>query len=88
MKMTRISSKGQVVLPKALRESQKWKPGTKLAVETRDGGVLLRAVQPFPKTEVEQVFGCLNYKGKPKTVADMHRAIGKEARKRHGRGRY
>ena len=48
MKTTRISSKGQVVLPKSLRESKKWQSGTELAVEAVDGGVFLRTLQPFP----------------------------------------
>ncbi len=88
MKTTRISSKGQVVLPKSLRESRKWQSGTELAVEAVDGGLFLRALQPFPGTTIERVFGCLNYKGKPKSVAEMDRAIAKETRRRRGRGRY
>ncbi len=88
MKTTRISSKGQVVLPKSLRESQKWESGTELAVEARDGGVFLRTLQPFPGTTMDRVFGCLKYKGKPKSVADMDRAVAKETRRRRGRGRY
>jgi AbrB family looped-hinge helix DNA binding protein len=88
MKTTRISSKGQVVLPKSLRESQKWESGTELAVEAVDGGVFLRRLQPFPATTIERVFGCLKYNGKPKSVSEMNRAIGKETRKRRGRGRY
>lgn len=88
MKTTRISSKGQVVLPKQLRESKKWESGMELAVEATDGGVFLRALQPFPETTIERMFGCLEYKGKPKSVAEMDRAIAKETRKRRGRGRY
>jgi AbrB family looped-hinge helix DNA binding protein len=88
MKTTRISSKGQVVLPKSLRESHKWESGTELAVEATDGGVFLRKLQPFQETTTDQVFGCLKYDGKPKTISEMDRAITKETRKRRGRGRY
>jgi AbrB family looped-hinge helix DNA binding protein len=88
MKTTRISSKGQVVLPKSLRESQNWESGTELAVEVMDGGVFLRARQPFPETTLADVYGCLRYSGKPKSVPEMDRAIAKETRKRRGRGRY
>jgi len=88
MKTTRISSKGQVVLPKALRASQEWESGTELAVELTEDGVLLRALQPFPETKIEDVYGCLKFKGKPKSVEEMDKAIAKETRKRHGRGRY
>jgi len=88
MKTTKISSKGQVVLPKSLRESQKWESGTELAVEATDGGVFLRRLQPFPGTAIDRVFGCLKYKGKRKSLAEMDGAIAKEARRRRGRGRY
>jgi AbrB family looped-hinge helix DNA binding protein len=88
VKTTRISSKGQVVLPKSLRESQNWESGTELAVEARDGGVFLKARQPFPETKIADVLGCLKYNGKSKSVTEMDRAITKETRKRHGRGRY
>lgn len=45
---TRISSKGQVVLPKVLRELQKWDPGTELTLVSMDGGVFMHALNPFP----------------------------------------
>jgi len=70
MKTTKISSKGQVVLPKSVRESQEWESGTELAVEAMDGGVFLRRLQPFPGTTIDRVFGCLNYKGKRKSLAE------------------
>jgi AbrB family looped-hinge helix DNA binding protein len=88
MKTTRISSKGQVVLPKSLRESHKWDSGTELAVEATDGGVFLRKLQPFQETTLDRVFGCLKYDGKAKSVSEMDNAIAKETRKRRGRGRY
>ena len=88
MKTTRISSKGQVVLPKSLRDSRKWESGTELAVEAMEGGVFLRTLQPFPGTTMDRVFGCLKYKGKPRSVAEMDKAIAKETRRRRGRGRY
>ena len=88
MKTTRISSKGQVVLPKSLRESQNWNSGTELAVEVIDGGVFLKARQPFPETNIADVFGCLKHNGKAKSVAEMDLAVTKETRKRRGRGRY
>ena len=31
--ITTISTKGQVILPKAIRDRRLWKPGTKLTVE-------------------------------------------------------
>jgi AbrB family looped-hinge helix DNA binding protein len=88
VKTTRISSKGQLVLPKALRESRDWESGTELDVEEMEEGVFLRARRPFPETKIADVFGCLHYEGKPKSVAAMKKAIKQETKKRHDRGRY
>jgi AbrB family looped-hinge helix DNA binding protein len=85
---SRLSSKGQIVLPKKIRDSHAWKPGTEFLIEETDAGVLLRPAKPFPKTTVEEVFGCLGYNGKPKTLAQMNAAVTREAARRHARGRY
>jgi len=39
-------------------------------------------------TTVDHVFGCLKYKARPKTLAEMDEAIAKGLREQHGRGRY
>jgi hypothetical protein len=31
--------------------------------------------KPFPETKLEDVAGCLHYKGKPKTIEEMNEAI-------------
>lgn len=85
---TRISSKGQVVLPKTLRESQRWDAGTELALVPMDGGVFMHPVNPFPPTRVEDVLGSVKYTGKPKSLAQMKNAYKKMVRKRHASGRY
>lgn len=88
MDTTRVSSKGQVVLPQAVRERKKWLPGTRLVVEETKEGVLLRPEKPFPPTTFEEVEGILRYKGKPRTLAEMDEAIAIGVRDRHARGRY
>lgn len=88
MPTTKVSSKGQVVLPLDVRTRKKWAPGTTLIVEETPQGVLLRAAKPFPPTKFEDVFGCLQYKGKPKTLEEMEEGIVREVRARHARGRY
>ncbi len=40
--LTRISSKGQIVLPKAVRERLGWTEGTELVVEVEGDRVVLR----------------------------------------------
>jgi AbrB family looped-hinge helix DNA binding protein len=39
---TVVSTKGQVILPKAIRDSKGWGPGKELVVEETQEGVLLR----------------------------------------------
>jgi AbrB family looped-hinge helix DNA binding protein len=85
---TRISSKGQVVLPKALREKRRWKAGTRLTVEERPDGVLLKPVAKQKVHTIADWAGILKYKGPALTVEDMNAAIEKEFRRRHARGRY
>jgi AbrB family looped-hinge helix DNA binding protein len=88
MERTRLSSKGQVILPKSVREARGWPPGTEFSVEVVDDGVLLRPLRPFAATRLEDVFGCLRYDGPPRTVEEMTLAIAEEARERRARGRY
>lgn len=88
MPITKISSKGQIVLPQAVREDLKWSPGTELIVQKTKEGVLLRPAKLFPPTTYEEVEGILQYKGKPKTLEEMDEAIAKGVKERHDRGRY
>ena len=42
MHTTVLSSKGQIIIPKALRVARRWGPGTQLEVHDTPEGVLLR----------------------------------------------
>jgi AbrB family looped-hinge helix DNA binding protein len=88
MDTTRLSSKGQLVLPKAIRDAGHWAEGTEFTVERVAEGVLLRPVRPLPVTRLEDVVGCAGYRGEPRSVAQMDEAIAKGVKARHGRGRY
>ena len=86
--ITTVSTKGQVILPKAIRSSRHWEPGTKLTVEETPDGVLLKAASIFPPARDEDVYGSLRYRGKPKTLEEMEAEIAAEVKRRHARGRY
>lgn len=75
METTRLSSKGQVILPKSIRSAHHWEPGVEFMVEDMANGVLLRPVKPFQQTRLEDVIGCTGYKGPARTVEDMDAAI-------------
>ncbi len=79
---TRVSTKGQVILPKPIREARNWPAGTKLLVENTDAGVLLRAAPAFEPTTIDQVFGMLRRPGKALTIEEMDAAVEREARRR------
>jgi AbrB family looped-hinge helix DNA binding protein len=85
---TTVSTKGQVILPKAIRDQLHWDPGTRLMVEDTDGGVLLKAVPVFPPTRSEDVFGSLRHSGAAKTLEEMDAGIAAEVKRRHARDRY
>lgn len=80
---TVISTKGQVILPKAVREHQQWGVGTRLSVEETADGVLLRALPVFARTELGAVAGRLAFAGPAKSVEEMDAAIAAEARRRN-----
>lgn len=83
---TKLSTKGQVILPAAVRERRGWKPGVVLQVTETPNGVLLSVAEPlFPPTTPEEVFGSLRYDG-PRIEIDQ--AIADEVAERHARGRY
>ncbi len=82
---TTVSTKGQVILPKAVRDSHRWSAGTRLIVEETAEGVLLRAVPIFPPTTIEQVSGMFKWSGPAKTLEEMDQGVMDEAGRRHVR---
>lgn len=88
METTRLSTKGQIILPKGIRSARAWGPGTEFTVEETGDGILLRPAARFPAADLGQVAGCLRSKAKRKTVAQMHAAIDREVIRRRDRGRY
>lgn len=80
---TTVSTKGQVVLPKAIRDERRWRAGTQLTIESTPNGVLLKPSSPFPATRTADVFASLPHRGKPKSVEEMEAGIAAEARRRH-----
>jgi AbrB family looped-hinge helix DNA binding protein len=70
---TRLTSKGQVVIPKALRERMKWRKGTRLEIRESEGGLVLSPQATAAGTIDEllsQLHGCLT-EGDP--VGDLER---------------
>jgi AbrB family looped-hinge helix DNA binding protein len=79
---TVVSTKGQVILPKSIRDRRRWAAGTRLMVEDTADGVVLKPAPLFPPTRVEDVYGILAYDGPAKSLEDMDAAIAAEAKRR------
>ena len=85
MNTVRLSSKGQLVLPAALRTSRAWVAGTAFEVlETADGVLLKPLVRTaaFQPTQMSDVFGMAHYEGAPLSIEDMNAAVLAESARR------
>ena len=58
MQTTRLSTKGQIILPKNIRVSRAWGPGTEFTVEETGDGILLRPTGRFPDAGLAEVAVC------------------------------
>ena len=88
MDTTKLSTKGQVILPKAVRQRWRWDAGTELVVEETENGVLLRPTLLFARTAPKDVYASLPRPAKPKSLDEMAAGITAEAKRRHARDRY
>ena len=82
-----MSTKGQVVIPRALREHLGWGEGTRLEIVSQAGGVVIRPLRSIPETKVDDLLGLLKYAGPPKTIEEMNDAIAKGAMMSAGKER-
>ena len=82
MKTTRLSTKGQLILPKDVRDHHGWRSGTELEVEDRGDSVVLREVERLPVTGIEDLVGCAGYDGPARSLEEMDEAIARGVRAR------
>jgi AbrB family looped-hinge helix DNA binding protein len=79
---TILSTKGQFILPKAIRDQRHWAAGTRLIIEDTADGVLVKAEPAFAPTTIDAVFGSLRLKGRARSIEDMDAAVTAEAKRR------
>ncbi|MHB1399032.1 MAG: AbrB/MazE/SpoVT family DNA-binding domain-containing protein [Trichloromonadaceae bacterium] len=72
---TRLSSKGQVIIPRQVRAAHNWKSGQELEVVDVGDGVLLKPKKTFPETTLAEVAASLGYHGRTRTIEEMEEAI-------------
>ncbi|EIC20350.1 AbrB/MazE/SpoVT family DNA-binding domain-containing protein [Thiorhodovibrio frisius] len=82
MNIIRLSNKGQIFIPDAVRARHHWETGTELILDDRGDALILRAAKPFAPTRVEDGLGCTGYQGSARTLEEMDAGIESELRRR------
>jgi AbrB family looped-hinge helix DNA binding protein len=85
---TTLSSKGQMVLPKALRDLKQWKPGAQLLLEDVPGGVMVKLVETKKKYTVDDLVGILKYDGPPLSQEEIDSRIDESLAEEVRQGRW
>lgn len=78
--VTHLSSKGQVIIPKKVREQHSWHSGAKFLIINFEDGIVLKPVKPKQQVNITDLIGIANYKGKRKSLAAMEAGIAKGAK--------
>lgn len=80
---TTVSSKGQVVIPKEVRDRHGLEPGTRLLVEERGDVIVLRRADGEKRYTVDDLLALpRHYDGPPKTDAEIAQALDDDVRRR------
>ena len=79
METAQVSTKGQIVIPKAIRDRHAFVEGQTVEVVETPAGVLLRLPKAKTAESFEEVTARIrarnSYRGPPATIADMNDAI-------------
>ena len=81
METVKLSSKGQFILPKAIRDRHHWDAGTEFQIIDRGTELVIKPTAIFPPTELESPDTPSVYRGKPLSLEEMDRAVMAEAGK-------
>lgn len=82
METTKLSSKGQVIIPKAFRSTHHWEPGLELVVIDTGDGLLLKPKAPFAPSELSEVFGMFKGKVAARTDEQIKAALVQDIREK------
>ena len=85
METTRLSTKGQIIIPQAIRAAHHWDAGVEFEVIDTKDGILLTPTKSFKPSTIKEVLGCMNYKGRKKSLKEMEQGIAKGAKKHNDR---
>jgi len=79
---TRLSTKGQLIIPKAIRDRHGWTSGIELEIKDHGDAVVIRRARPGPETTLEDLVGCAGYNGPARSLDEMAAAIERGVRER------
>ena len=75
MTPAKLSTKGQLVIPRQVRERHGWTTGTEFALEEQGDALVLRPVAALRTTSVKELMGCLHHEGPALSLEQMDDAI-------------
>ncbi len=78
MARTTLTSKGQLTLPKEIRDRLGWHEGDRFTVEIKDGGAVLTRA----KATLEDLMNVCPQASRKRTIEEMDTAVRLRARKR------
>lgn len=78
----RLSTKGQLVVPKEIRERHGWSTGVELVFEDLGDRIVLREALGLLETQLEDLIGCTGYRGPARTLEEMEAGVAEGARQR------
>jgi AbrB family looped-hinge helix DNA binding protein len=70
-----LSSKGQVVIPKEIRDQLHWTAGHELSIETTESGVLLKSRPQKKALRLEELRGFLKSPGAPLATDELCKPV-------------
>lgn len=80
-----VTSKGQVTIPKRVRQALGIKPGTKVEFDLEAGGARLKLAKEGKHSRIEQGPAILSYKRPRIPIGDMHGGLAMKKAARRAR---
>ena len=81
MATSTMSSKGQIVVPKSLRDELDWPAGAKLKIEKTEKGLSVERIEEFPPKSIDEVLGMFKL-DRPITDEEIETSLRRAVRNR------
>jgi AbrB family looped-hinge helix DNA binding protein len=77
----KLSTKGQLVIPKEIRRRHGWRAGSEVVIVDRGDHLVIHLAGEVPRTTLDDVVGCTGYKGPRLSEEEMEAGIARGARR-------